>query len=614
MKCLTPRLAGWLAAALLLTTACTQQPTTGSALLFGALPQAVSSEDVTRVVVTISASDMPTRTESLAKTDGAWGGTLGDIPAGADRTFTADAFDAAGTKRFSGQATHVTITTGTTTVVALSLQSLDAPPPFDNAAPLIDSLTASTSSVSPGGSLLVQATAHDPNPGDSLSYAWTASAGAFYSPYSPLSTWAAPTTPGLATLTLTVTDTQGSSASIRFTVQVRSGSGGASVDLRFNTAPAVTGITASPSLVSTGETTTVVATTTDADGDALSYQWAAGCAGSWTDAASATARFAPGASTTGATCADCPLTVTVTDGHGGQTTGTLHICVGPKTGMRLPPRIESTYQSSRTVPASGTVALRVTASDPLGSALSFSWSASTGTLGSTTNSATQSEVSWTPPSCMSSGGTPSITATVTNAQGLSASTTFSVTGGTACSGAVGWVRTGNMSSPRVAGHTATLLPSGKVLVAAGADMGPGPLDTSELYDPATGTWAPPIQMTSRRMDHTATLLPSGKVLVAGGYVHVSDTSDSNGPSATAELYEPATGTWSPTGSMLSPRQYHTATLLPSGKVLVTGGGDNSGELYDPVTGTWARTDAMSTSRGKHTATLLPSGKVLVAGG
>src|SRR5262249_4770129 len=163
----------------------------------------------------------------------------------------------------------------------------------------------------------------------------------------------------------------------------------------------------------------------------------------------------------------------------------------------------------------------------LGSALSFSWTASSGTLGTAASAATQSEMSWTPPSCVHSDSTPSLTATVTNAQGLSTSTTFSVTGGTACSGTAAWVLTGSLSFPRVTGHTATLLPSGKVLVAAGVNMWMGPLDTSELYDPATGTWAPPGQMAVRRLDHTATLLPSGKVLVAGGYVHISDTSDSN---------------------------------------------------------------------------------------
>src|SRR5437773_2543511 len=112
--------------------------------------------------------------------------------------------------------------------------------------------------------------------------------------------------------------------------------------------------------------------------------------------------------------------------------------------------------------------------------------------------------------------------------------------------------------------------------------------------------------------HTATLLPNGKVLVAGGY-------DGGSYLSSAELYHPATGTWSATGSLSTGRLVHTATLLPNGKVLVAGGIGNSGdlasaELYDPASGTWSATGSLSTARYVPTATLLPNGKVLVAGG
>ena len=125
-------------------------------------------------------------------------------------------------------------------------------------------------------------------------------------------------------------------------------------------------------------------------------------------------------------------------------------------------------------------------------------------------------------------------------------------------------------------------------------------------------WSPTGSMASARLEHTATLLPSGLILVAGG-------TGSGGVSATTELYDPATGTWAPTGSLASARKLHTATLLPSGQVLVVGGDNGTGplastELYDPATGTWAPTGPLASARLEHTATLLPSGKILVVGG
>src|SRR6185503_9571744 len=113
-----------------------------------------------------------------------------------------------------------------------------------------------------------------------------------------------------------------------------------------------------------------------------------------------------------------------------------------------------------------------------------------------------------------------------------------------------------------------------------------------------------------RLGHTATLLLNGKVLVAGGYNGLYLTS--------AQLYEPASGTWTATGSLGTGRLGHTATLLPNGKVLVAGGYNGlyltSAELYDPVSGTWTATASLANERSAHTATLLPNGKVLVAAG
>jgi hypothetical protein len=129
---------------------------------------------------------------------------------------------------------------------------------------------------------------------------------------------------------------------------------------------------------------------------------------------------------------------------------------------------------------------------------------------------------------------------------------------------------------------------------------------------ATSPWTATGNMVTPRQYHTATLLYDGRVLVAGGgnsqYV------------AQAELYDPNTGTWTATGKMIEARYGHTATLLLDGTVLVSGGiDDNSGvlssaELYDPTSGKWTATGKMATARIAHTATLLPDGTVLVAGG
>jgi hypothetical protein len=129
-------------------------------------------------------------------------------------------------------------------------------------------------------------------------------------------------------------------------------------------------------------------------------------------------------------------------------------------------------------------------------------------------------------------------------------------------------------------HTATLLPSGKVLVAGGANDSSGGITSAEVYDPANESWtATTGNMNTARYYHTATLLPGGKVLVAGGF------NDSDGYLSSAEVYDPATGSWSATGNLNTARFEHTATLLPSGKVLVTAGygypGDlTSAEVYD----------------------------------
>jgi hypothetical protein len=187
------------------------------------------------------------------------------------------------------------------------------------------------------------------------------------------------------------------------------------------------------------------------------------------------------------------------------------------------------------------------------------------------------------------------------------------------------------------GSAATLLLDGRVLFTGGYNCGPAGQDgiwaSAELYDPATGTFSPTGSMGTPREFQTATRLADGRVLVAGGYTGASPSAGTGITLAsyrlvessasvlrTAELYDPATGTFSPTGSMSTIRDQHTATLLQNGRVLVIGGGgegyasQKTADLYDPATGTFSRTGSMKTGRWLHTATLLDDGRVLVAGG
>jgi Galactose oxidase, central domain len=193
--------------------------------------------------------------------------------------------------------------------------------------------------------------------------------------------------------------------------------------------------------------------------------------------------------------------------------------------------------------------------------------------------------------------------------------------------------------------TATLLQDGKVLITgggtaaeAGATPAPGEsspptgqvTDEAELFDPSTGTFSATGSMTRPRVWHTATLLADGKVLIVGGTLS-SDlgASSSSGPAdttpQTAEIYDPASGTFSATGAPGAPRMWHAATLLPDGHVLVTGGLNQSGagtgadpflksaELFDPAAGTFSATGDMVEGQALHTSTLLQDGKVLIAG-
>ncbi|WP_437759564.1 Kelch repeat-containing protein [Sorangium sp. So ce1389] len=213
------------------------------------------------------------------------------------------------------------------------------------------------------------------------------------------------------------------------------------------------------------------------------------------------------------------------------------------------------------------------------------------------------------------------------------------------------------------------LPNGLVLRTGGSDDD-STLKEAALYDPATNTWASAGSMSVTRHLHTATLLPDGRVLVVGGYT--LNRNEMPEGRTSVEIYDPATGAWTAAAPTNLPRMQHTATLLPSGRVLVVGGGGTiyggteeeivvlvdageTAEIYDPASDTWTLTPppsfrhtwasavapmshgrvmAVGTQgaeiykeandtwtaiddpipRGFHTATTLQDGSVLITGG
>jgi hypothetical protein len=182
-----------------------------------------------------------------------------------------------------------------------------------------------------------------------------------------------------------------------------------------------------------------------------------------------------------------------------------------------------------------------------------------------------------------------------------------------------WAAVGPMTMPRIY-HTATLLPDGRVLVTGGLAQAENgwwsTTSSAEVFDPATATWAATDNLTTARYLHTATALLDGTVLVAGGSYPGADGTDP------AELYDPATGTWSKTAALFIPSFGHTATLLPDGAVLVVGGAADDEfywsagltKLYLPAEHAWVERVLPALPRTSHTATLLATGRVLVTGG
>jgi N-acetylneuraminic acid mutarotase len=194
--------------------------------------------------------------------------------------------------------------------------------------------------------------------------------------------------------------------------------------------------------------------------------------------------------------------------------------------------------------------------------------------------------------------------------GLNSAEIYDETAGT-------WRRTSSMSTPR-GELAAAILRDGRVLVTGGwPHDGAASTNTAEIFDPVTEKWSSAGSMGAARADHVAVVLRDGRVLVAGGLFPTEEFPRLE----SAEIFDPDTGKWTPTGNMTYPNSDAAALVLPDGRVLVTGGHINhetessSATLYDPETGTWSPAGFMSTVRAGHAAIMLPGDRgVLVIGG
>lgn len=175
---------------------------------------------------------------------------------------------------------------------------------------------------------------------------------------------------------------------------------------------------------------------------------------------------------------------------------------------------------------------------------------------------------------------------------------------------------GDLNESRYWDTVVEKLPDGKVLLAMGGDS-TDQKETAELYDPTTGTFSPTGSLLEPRTDTSHVLMENGKVLVAGGASGSGSITYDR-----SEIYDPATGQFTLSGPLESARFEAATVLLPNGKVLVVGGQSSnypypkysSAELFDPATGTFSYTGSMSGIRINPAIALLPNGKVLVAGG
>jgi hypothetical protein len=351
------------------------------------LSAAVLAPGVAEVLVTVGPGSGPAFapfTVNLSKAQDTWTGFITGIPSGSQRSFDVVANDGSHNPLQAGSA-RADIVAGKAAMVVVNLGDSTPSPPFGNKAPVIDYVSASASETRPGGTVTLSISAHDPDvPPDTVSILWSAACGSFDDPTRSVVVWTAPATDGRCQITAKASDNRGASVSVFLAIDVATTTGDAMVEVTGggNPSPVITRVVADVRYRSPVEGDLTV-DASDPGGDPLSYVWASNCP--------SVAFGSPAAATSTFTNSDgtrsCVVTVTVSDGKGGQVVG--DVTLPPGTAFNLAPRITHTVQPTvdladprraQPVQPGDAVMLAVEAMDPESQNLTFTWTTNAGTL------------------------------------------------------------------------------------------------------------------------------------------------------------------------------------------------------------------------------------------
>jgi hypothetical protein len=401
----------------------------GSIQLTADVPKsfALAAADVTSVTVTITGPGIAQPlTHNLVLSSGAWQGTIGGIPNGANRQIDVQAKNSANAVIYQGSVSSLLIQPNQTLPISLTLQDTNPAAPFGNAAPIMDSVVASQIEVAPGQPITVVATGHDPNPGDTVSYQWFCSGVDLSCVVAGNTLTFSATSEGDYYIQAVVADNHLARASKGMTLRVRNSrsQGSATFSTSLNTFPVVHAIESYTAQLDIGAVNAFSAGASDADGDSLSYTWTTTCTGTFEDYDGPNNQQIWFVLSERALDDLCSINVSVDDGRGGTSAGLLLVSTTPSPRVEFAPTIESTFQSLLTAGAAQSVQFSVTASDAYNAALTFDWTTTAGTAGAISTNGNTSEYSITTPAC----GPATVTVSVQNPDGQSSTHQFTVEG------------------------------------------------------------------------------------------------------------------------------------------------------------------------------------------